>query len=97
MLEHGSPEARPFISQLELAEVTPWRCECGCATINLQLKEQPEAPVGVNILGDFCFGRGGNLAGIFIFASDGVLTRKFHADREKGVGEIVQPRVNAGA
>ncbi len=26
-----------------------------------------------------------------------VLARKFHADREKGVGEIVQPRVNAGA
>ncbi len=25
------------------------------------------------------------------------LARKFHADREKGVGEIVQPRVNAGA
>jgi len=74
MLEHGSAEARSFISQLELAEVTPWRCQCGCASINLQLKGHPEAPPGVHILGDFCFGRGDNLAGIFIFASDGLLS-----------------------
>ena len=73
MLEHGSPEAHSFISQLELAEVTPWRCQCGCASINLQLKGHLETPGGVHILGDFCFGRGDNLAGIFIFSSDGLL------------------------
>lgn len=56
MLEHGSTEAATFLSQLESAEVTPWRCPCGCASFNFQVKGMPEAPPGVHILGDFLFG-----------------------------------------
>ena len=73
MLEHGSPEAQGFTSQLEFAEVTAWRCPCGCASINFQVKGEPEAPPGTHILGDFLFGQGDALAGIFIFESGGLL------------------------
>jgi hypothetical protein len=74
VLEHGEPEARDFLDQLESAEVTPWKCPCGCASINFQLVGQPEAPPGVHVLGDFLFGPEEAPAGIFIFASAGVLS-----------------------
>jgi len=74
MLEHGTPEAREFLSQLELAEVTPWKCPCGCASINFQIKGQPEAPPGVHILGDFLMGSGDSTSGAFIFESGGLLS-----------------------
>ena len=74
MLENGTSEARPFLAELELAEVTPWKCPCGCASFNLQIKGQPEAPPGVHILGDFTFGEGENLSGVFIFEKGGLLS-----------------------
>ncbi len=74
MLEHGTPEARVFLSQLELAEVTPWKCPCGCASINFQIQGQPEAPPGVHILGDFLFGEGDRVSGAFIYESGGLLS-----------------------
>lgn len=73
MLENGFPEAQPFLAQLELAEVTPWRCPCGCASINLQIKGHPPAPPGVHILGDFLCGPVDAPAGAFIFESGGLL------------------------
>ena len=74
MLEHGTPEAPNFLRQLEQAEVTAWRCPCGCATINFQIKGHPEAPLGVNILGDFIVGDEESLSGVFIFESGGLLS-----------------------
>lgn len=74
MLEHGTPEARVFLSQLELAEVTPWKCPCGCASINFQIQGQPEAPPGVHILGDFLVGEGDRVSGVFIYESGGLLS-----------------------
>jgi len=74
MLEHGAPEAAAFLPQLELAEVTPWRCKCGCASINFQIRGKPEAPAGVHILADFLFGDKETLNGIFVFESDGILS-----------------------
>lgn len=74
MLEHGGPEARKFISQLEAIEVTPWKCPCGCASINFQLVGQPEAPPGVHVLGDFVCGTEEAPSGIFIFESGGLLS-----------------------
>ena len=74
MLEHGKPEAKDFLSQLELAEVTPWRCKCGCASFNFQIRGKPEAPNGVHPIGDFVFGEGETLNGIFIFENGGILS-----------------------
>jgi hypothetical protein len=36
MLEHGSPDAKAFLPQLELAQVTPWQCPCGRARLNTE-------------------------------------------------------------
>lgn len=74
MLENGTREALAFLAQLERAEVTPWKCPCGCASINFQVKGQPEAPPGVHILGDFLVGEGERLCGAFIFESGGLLS-----------------------
>lgn len=74
MLVHGTNEGSAYLEQLENAEVTPWRCPCGCGSINFQIKGHPEAPPGVHVLGDFLFGEQANLAGIFIFESGGLLS-----------------------
>jgi hypothetical protein len=74
MLEHGSPEAATFLSQLADAEVTSYRCLCGCASFNLQVRGRAEAPPGVHVLGEFLFGGNNDLAGIFIFSSGGILS-----------------------
>jgi hypothetical protein len=74
MLEHGEPEALEFLDQLEVADVTPWRCPCGCGSINFQIKGREPAPAGVRVLGDFVFGPESAPAGIFIFESAGILS-----------------------
>jgi hypothetical protein len=74
MLEHGTPEATAFLSQLKQARVTPWKCPCGCASINFQIRGRPQAPPGVNILGDFIFGEGDKLSGAFVYESAGILS-----------------------
>ena len=74
MLEHGSPEAAAFLPQLELAEVTPWRCPCGCASIDFQVRGKPPAPPGVNPIADFVFGENDNVSGIFIYEKEGILS-----------------------
>ncbi len=74
MLESGTPEGAGFLSQLERAEVTPWRCPCGCASINFKVQGMPAAPPGVHVLGDFVFFNGDELAGIFIYSSNGILS-----------------------
>lgn len=73
MLEHGTEEARQYFDQLELAEVTPWKCLCGCASINFQIRGHAEPPPGIRILGDFLIDRGDHPSGIFIFSSGGLL------------------------
>lgn len=74
MLEHGSDEARAFLPQLELAEITPRKCPCGCASIDFRIKGQPAAPPGVHVLGDFLVGEGDSQSGAFIFESGGLLS-----------------------
>jgi hypothetical protein len=73
MLANGPPEAKAFLAQLEKAEVTPWRCSCGCASINFCIPGYPEPPPGVHPIADFVFGEGESLSGIFLFENDGVL------------------------
>lgn len=74
MLVHGGPDAAAFLPQLEIAEVTPWKCPCGCASINFRIQGHPEAPPGVRILGDFLLGEGELTSGAFIFESGGILS-----------------------
>ncbi|HLW66997.1 MAG TPA: hypothetical protein VKS79_16910 [Gemmataceae bacterium] len=74
MLEHGSPEAAALLPQLELAEVTPWRCPCGCASINFQIRGNPEAPPGVHPIADYLFGEDDMVSGIFLYESKGILS-----------------------
>jgi len=74
MLEHGSPEARQFLPQLAVACVTPWRCQCGCASFNFFVPGYPPAPNGVHPIADFLFGTEAELAGIFVFESGGILS-----------------------
>jgi hypothetical protein len=74
MLEHGKPEALQYIEQLVGAEVTSWRCVCGCASFNFKITGKPEAPAGVSILGDYVVGEADESFGIFIYQSDGILS-----------------------
>ena len=74
MLEHGTPEAIRFIAQLERADATQWQCVCGCASFNFKINGVPEAPPGVNILGDYIVGNADDAFGIFIFQSEGTLS-----------------------
>ncbi len=74
MLERAGPEAAAFLPQLELAEVTPWKCRCGCASIRFRVQGRPEAPPGVHPIADFLFGEGDRLSGIFVYEKDGILS-----------------------
>jgi hypothetical protein len=65
MLDHGKAAARAFLPQLEKAHVTPFRCPCGCASINLSIEGLPEPSGGLHILADFIFGADEELSGIF--------------------------------
>ena len=73
MLEHGTAEAKPYLDQVEFAEVISWRCSCGCASIMFQIKGHPEPPPGIFVLGDFLMGEGDHLSGAFIYSSAGLL------------------------
>ena len=73
MLEHGASDATGYLVQLESAEVTSWRCQCGCASIMFQIQGHAKAPPGVDILGDFLTGEGEDLSGAFIYSSVGLL------------------------
>jgi hypothetical protein len=73
MLEHGDPGAEAFLPQLDLAEVTPWRCKCGCASIIFEIKGHPIPPPGVHPIADFVFGDTSTLSGVFVYERNGAL------------------------
>jgi hypothetical protein len=72
MLEHGCPEGRNYLAQLEQATVVSG-CSCGCASIDFLIAGQVAPATGLNILGDYLFGGQDDLAGVFVFACGGVL------------------------
>ena len=74
MLEHGSPEARQFLPQLAVALVTPWRCQCGCASFNFFIPGHPLPSGGLHPIADFVFGTGSEQAGIFAYEQGGTLS-----------------------
>jgi len=73
MLKNGNADAAAYLAQLETAEAIVWRCECGCATFKFKIKDRPEAPPGTHVLADFVFFDGADLAGAFIYSSQGTL------------------------
>ena len=75
MLEHGKPEAKSFLSQLDIARVTTWKCDCGCASFDLSIPGRPEPPPGVNILAEFLIDmRDDGYSEIFVYESGGILS-----------------------
>ena len=75
MLDHGTPEAREFLDQLEVARVTTWKCGCGCASFHLSIPGRPAAPPGVHVLADFLIEvREDGFSGIFVYESGGILS-----------------------
>jgi hypothetical protein len=63
MLMNGSTEATALLAQLQEAEVTPERCECGCASIYFGAAGSES--------GIFVFASGGILSGVEVFGLDG--------------------------
>lgn len=75
MLDHGQPEARGYLDQLEIARVTTWKCGCGCASFNLSIPGRPAPPPGVHVLADFLIEeREDGYSGIFVYESEGSLS-----------------------
>ncbi len=74
MLQQGGADNAKFLNQLDQAEVTPWRCKCGCASLDFEIKGISKPEPGMVTLGDFLFGEPDNLAGIFIYECGGVLS-----------------------
>jgi hypothetical protein len=73
MLKHGAADATQHLVQLELAEVAPWRCQCGCASIKFEIKGYAKASPGVQVLGDFVMGEEDHQSGAMIYSSGGLL------------------------
>ena len=73
MLEHGGTEARDYLSQLEIAVASTWRCECGCASFNFEIPGRPSPPPGMHVLGDYIFGDDDHMSGIFVYSCEGTL------------------------
>lgn len=73
MLEHGGPAAQTFLAQLERAQVTPWRCPCGCASLELAIEGLAEPTGGLRPIADFVWGTDETLCGIFAYQRDSML------------------------
>lgn len=73
MLGHAAGRATPFVSQLDRARRTTWRCPCGCASFKMAVQGMPEPWGGMEVLADFTFGPPKQLCGIFVYARNDVL------------------------
>ena len=74
LLEHGHSEAASYLPQLARASVTPWHCQCGCASLNFAIQGQAAPQGGIHVLADFVFGSATDLSGIFVYQQSGVLS-----------------------
>jgi len=105
MLEHSSTQAQSYLSQLELAEVTSWRCPCGCASINFQVQgSSPPASQGIKPISEFVFGGPADLSCIFLYVQYGgvlggleVYGLAGDAPRVLPTSDLLRPWENAGS
>jgi hypothetical protein len=73
MLEHGAAEPAKYLRQLEDATVV-WECECGCASINFQIGDQPPSrKAGICPIAEYEYGPKDLPYGAFVFTCDGML------------------------
>jgi hypothetical protein len=67
MLEHGSVTAAGFLPQVDLLEVSPWKCQCGCASLQFEMKGFPARAGGMRPLVEYTFQAGLERSGIFVY------------------------------
>lgn len=73
MLGNAAVRAASFVSQLDRAPGTNWRCPCGCASFKVVVQGKPGPSGGMEVLADFNFGTPEQLCGIYVYARNGVL------------------------
>jgi len=78
LLEHGLPEARSFIPQVENIRATRWHSgesKCGCPSISLYVKEgTPLGTCSSNVISDFIgVTPEGKKVGLLLFQENGKL------------------------
>jgi hypothetical protein len=69
MIEHGTAsdaEKAWLLHQLDLATVMR-RCGCGCASVDFAISGTQAKSTGLRIVGDFLFGDGPDVCGVFVF------------------------------
>ena len=74
MLERGKPDAADYLAQLAEASVTPWRCPCGCASLNFAIHGRSTPKGCLRVLADFVFGSTLDQSGIFVYEQEGLLS-----------------------
>jgi hypothetical protein len=67
MLENGAPEAIGYLAQVDLLEVSPWKCQCGCASLQFEMKGRPAPTRGLRPLAEYVFGSKADCSGIFVY------------------------------
>jgi hypothetical protein len=67
MLESGSPDAKGYLWQVDLLEVSPWKCQCGCASLKFEMKGYSSPKGGLRPLAEYVFGSRDECSGIFIY------------------------------
>ena len=74
LLDHGKPEARDFIAQIDGLRVAS-RCPCGCPSINFNRAEsKTSAPPGMHVLSHYVYeDEDGHTIGVFAFAQGDAL------------------------
>lgn len=72
MLEHAISDTAVFLSHLSRAHVVSG-CDCGCASVNLQVEGLPPPTGGLKVVADFLYGDEASLCGAFVFEQNGVL------------------------
>lgn len=62
-----------FMEQLASARVVSG-CDCGCASVNLEIDGYPPPTGRLRIIGDYLLGEGASLQGAFVFEQGGVVS-----------------------
>ena len=73
MLENGSSEAIDYLPQIDLLEVSAWKCQCGCASVQFEMNGYKPPTGGLHPLAEFVFGSKEDCSGIFVYMQEGRL------------------------